>query len=250
MELLANPKGAYHFESGIDPYSCGVVADSGYEVVHATLRTPLPWREGFELIDAHLAAAGRPRHALCAIQLRSPEPFTMAGFIEFNVGYCDLVRSWDLYVGELNPIARTNVAPADHPPAEVVLHAFSYTAHAADDAPMTFIVAGAGELRAAALDEDTIIRRGELGPDAMREKAVHVMGIMEERLLGLGAGWDLVTTVDVYTVHLLEGLLEGTVVPAIGGATRHGITWIRSRPPVRELEFEMDMRGVRSQITL
>lgn len=250
MQLLANTRGNYHFLSGIDPYSCGVVADPGHEVVHATLRTALPWREGFELIDAHLAAVGRPRHALCAIQLRSPEPFTMAGFIEFNVGYCDLVKSWDLYVGDLNPMARTNVAPADHPPAVPVLHAFSYTAPAADEALMTFVVAGAGELRTAALDEDTIVRKGESGPDAMREKAAHVMGIMEERLLGLGAGWDLVTEVDVYTVHLLEGLLEDTVVPQIGSATRHGIVWIRSRPPVRGLDFEMDMRGVRSRITL
>ena len=115
---------------------------------------------------------------------------------------------------------------------------------------MTFVVAGAGELRAAALDEDTIIRKGESGPDAMRDKADHVMGIMEERLLGLGAGWDLVTTVDVYTVHLLEGLLEDTAVRQIGPATRHGMVWIRSRPPVVGLEFEMDMRGVRTEITL
>ena len=249
MQLLANPRGNYHFLSGIDPYSCGVVADPGHEVVYATLGAPLPWREGFELIDAHLTAVGRGRHALCGIQLRSPTPFTMAGFIEFNVGYCDLVKSWDLYVGDLNPIARTNVAPADHPPPVPVLHAFSYTAPAADG-PMTFVVAGAGELRTAALDEDTIVRKGESGPDAMREKAAHVMGIMTERLLGLGAGWDLVTGVDVYTVHLLEGLLEDTVVPSIGPATRHGMVWIRSRPPVVGLEFEMDMRGVRSEITL
>lgn len=250
MELLANPRGDYRFLSGIDPYSCGVVADPGHEVVYATLRAPLPWREGFELIDAHLAEVGRGRHALCGIQLRSPTPFTMAGFIEFNVGYCDLVKSWDLYVGDLNPIARTNVAPADHPPAVPVLHAFSYTAPAADDVPMTIVVAGAGELRTAALDEDTIVRRGESGPDAMREKAAHVMGIMTERLLGLGAGWDIVTAVDVYTVHLLEGLLEDTVVGSIGPATRHGVVWIRSRPPVVGLEFEMDMRGVRREITL
>ena len=250
MQLLANPRGDYRFLSGIDPYSCGVVAGPGHEVVHATLRTPLPWRDGFELIDAHLATVGRGRHALCGIQLRSPTPFTMAGFIEFNVGYCDLVKSWDLYVGDLNPIARTNVAPADHPPAAPVLHAFSYTAPATDDVPTTFVVAGAGELRTAALDEDTIVRRGESGPDAMREKAAHVMGIMTERLLGLGAGWDLVTTVDVYTVRLLEGLLEDTVVPSIGPAARHGMVWIRSRPPVVGLEFEMDMRGVRSEITL
>ena len=135
--LIANPRGGYHFLSGIDPYSCGVVADPGHEVVHATLRTSLPWREGFERIDAHLADVGRERHALCGIQLRSPEPFTMAGFIEFNVGYCDLVRSWDLYVGDLNPIARTNVAPADYPPAvpvpaRLLLHGPRYPGRADD----------------------------------------------------------------------------------------------------------------------
>ena len=250
MQLLANPKGNYHFLSGIDPYSCGVVADAGHEVVHATLRTPLPWREGFERIDAHLAAAARSRHALCAIQLRSPEPFTMAGFIEFNVGYCDLVKSWDLYVGDLNPVARTNVAPEDFPPEAVSLHAFSYTVPAEPEAPRTFVVAGAGELRAAALDADTIVRRGEVGPDAMREKARHVVAIMEERLVGLGAGWDQVTTTDLYTVHLLEGLLEDAVLPTVGPAARHGMIWIPSRPPIREIEFEMDLRGVRTQITL
>ena len=250
MQLLANPRGDYHFLSGIDPYSCGVVADPGHEVVHATLQAPLPWRQGFELIDAHLAEVGRGRAALCGIQLRSPEPFTMAGFIEFNGGYIDLLRSWGLYMGDLNPVARTNVAPAGFPPAVPSLQAFSYTTPATDGAPLTFVVAGAGELREAALDEDTIIRRGELGPDAMREKARHVVGIMEERLLGLGAGWDQVTTTDVYTVHLLEGLLEDAVLPTVGVAARRGLCWIPSRPPVREIEFEMDMRGIRTEITL
>ena len=250
MKLLANPRGDYHFLSGIDPYSCGVVADPGYEVVHATLRVPLPWRDGFELIDAHLAAVGRDRAALCGIQLRSPEPFTMAGFIEFNSGYIDLLRSWGLYMGDLNPIARTNVAPEGFPPDVVCLQAFSYTTPAEDGAPLTFVVAGAGELREAALDESTIVRRGELGPDAMREKARHVADIMAERLSGLGAGWDRVTTVDVYTVHLLEGLLEDAVLPTVGPAARRGLCWIPSRPPVREIEFEMDLRGIRTEITL
>ena len=250
MQLLANPQGNYHFLSGIDPYSCGVVADPGYEVVHATLQAALPWREGFERIDAHLAAAGRGREALCGIQLRSPEPFTMAGFIEFNRGYIDLLQSWGLYMGDLNPLARTNVALEDFPPDVVSLQAFSYTTPAGADAPLTFVVAGAGELREAALDADTIVRKGELGPDAMREKARHVAAIMEERLVGLGAAWDQVTTVDVYTVHLLEGLMEDAVLPTVGEASRHGLRWINSRPPVREIEFEMDLRGTRTELTL
>ena len=248
--LLANPRGGYHFLMGIDPYSCGVVADPGYEVVHATMRAPLPWREGFEKIDSHLREIGRPRHALCGVELRSPTPYSMEGFIEFNVGYCDLVQSWDLYVGDLNPVARTNVAPADSPPAGPVLHGFSYTAPEMQDAPMTFVVAGAAELREAALDEDDIIRRGESGPDALREKAGHVIGIMESRLHGLGASWELVTAIDVYTVFLLEGLLEDSVLPKIGVAGRHGLCWSRARPPVLGLDFEMDMRGVRSEVKL
>ena len=250
MQLLANPQGNYHFLSGIDPYSCGAVADPGHEVVHATLQAPLPWRDGFERIDAHLAAAGRRREALCGIQLRSPAPFTMAGFIEFNRGYIDLLRSWGLYMGDLNPIARTNVAPEGFPPDVVSLQAFSYTAPAAPDAPLTFVVAGAGELRAAALDSDTIVRRGESGPDAMRHKARHVVAIMAERLAGLGAAWDQVTTVDVYTVHLLEGLLTDAVLPTVGVAARRGLCWVPSRPPIREIEFEMDLRGIRTEITL
>ena len=248
--LLANPQGGYHFLMGIDPYSCGVVADPGYEVIHVTLRSPLPWREGFERIDSHLREIGRPRHALCGVELRSPTPYSMEGFIEFNAGYCALVQSWDLYVGDLNPVARTNVAPADSPPAIPVLHGFSFAAPTTQDALLTFVVAGAAELREAALDEDDIIARGESGPEAMRKKAGHVVGIMESRLLGLGASWDLVTAVDVYTVFLLEGLLEDSVLPKMGAADRHGLCWSRSRPPVLGLDFEMDMRGVRRELVL
>ena len=54
----------------------------------------------------------------------------------------------------------------------------------------------------------------------------------------------------MYTVLLLEGLLEDAVLPTIGTATRHGLRWIRSNPPVLGLEFEMDMRGIHSEITL
>lgn len=248
--LISNSRGGYHFLMGIDPYSCGVVAEPGYEVVHVTLRTPLPWREGFEKIDSYLQEIGRPRHALCGVELRSPTPYTMEGFIEFNVGYCDLVQSWELYVGDHNPVARTNVAPAEFPPAAPVLHGFSVTVPTTQDTPLTFVVAGAGELREADLDEDDIIAKGESGPEAMRKKAEHVIGIMESRLLGLGASWDLVTAIDVYTVFLLEGLLEDSVLPKVRVAGRHGVCWIRSRPPVLGLDFEMDMRGVRQELVL
>jgi hypothetical protein len=245
--LLAHPEGQYHFLQGIAPYSCGVVADPGYEIVHATLEQPLPWRRGFDWIEAYLGDLGRGRGALCAVELRSPAPFSMRGFIDFNRAYCAVLESWGLYVGGLNPVARTNVAPRHEPPEAVALHGFSYTVPSPPGSSPTLIVAGAGELRGGILEAERIIRPGDTCPAAMREKAVYVMSVMEERLRGLGGGWGLVTAVDVYTVHLQENLLEDTVLPGLGAARRHGLRWHCARPPVLDIDFEMDLRGVRTE---
>ena len=63
--------GSYRFIPGISAFSSGVVADSGWEIVHATLAAPVPWRDGFARIDRHLREAGRPRAALCGIDIWS-----------------------------------------------------------------------------------------------------------------------------------------------------------------------------------
>ena len=67
--------GNYRFIPGITAFSSGVIAMPGHEIVHATLAAPMPWREGFALIERHLRAQGRPRTALCGIELRSPAQF-------------------------------------------------------------------------------------------------------------------------------------------------------------------------------
>src|SRR5262245_7303964 len=74
--LLSNPKGGYSFLRGIGPYSRGVIAASGFTIEHVRVARSMPWRQGFEFVDTHLRAAGRPRAALCAMALRSPAPFT------------------------------------------------------------------------------------------------------------------------------------------------------------------------------
>ena len=242
--LIHNPKGHYHFLKGIDPYSCGVIADSGYEIVNVTLKYPSPWREGFTRIDAYLKAQGCGRTALCAMQLRSPAPFTMEGFIDFNRGYCEVLQEWGLYVEELNPLARTNVAPLVEPPAVPMLYGFSYVRPCDDAAQSTFIIAGAGELLEAALNSEGIVRRGETGSDAIREKATYVVEVMEERLLGLGGTWEAVNRINIYTVHPISGLVEDIVLPKLVAGRGHGIHWYPSRPPIVDIEYEMDMRGV------
>ena len=87
----------------------------------------------------------RPRQALCGIELRSPRPFTFQGFADFNGGYVDILKSWDILLDGLNPVARTNVAPEVDPPGEPLLYGFSYTVPSGQTA-ITFVVAGAGEL--------------------------------------------------------------------------------------------------------
>lgn len=250
MDLIDNPQGNYRFLTGIAPYSSGVVAVPGYEIVHAIFQNPLPYRQGFELVERHLIEQNRSRQALCAIELRSPQPFTFAGFAEFNQGYQEILAGWGLLVEDHNPIARTNIAPALAPPAEPSLYAFSYTAPAPDSDKSTFVVAGAGDLAEGNLSPEAIIRAGETSTEAMQEKATRVMDMMQARLTGLQVSWADVTTVDIYTVHPLQPFLATAILERIGPAARHGVHWFYGRPPILGLEFEMDMRGIRREIRI
>src|SRR3954469_18875547 len=127
MALIDHPNGNYRFLPGIAPYSCGVVAMPGFEIVHATLRDPVPYRRGFERIAEHLAARGRPKPALCGIELRPPRPFSFDALGGCNARYRGVLSGWGLHVEGRTRVARPNGAPAIDPPAEPLLFGFSYT---------------------------------------------------------------------------------------------------------------------------
>ena len=248
MNLIDNPKGNYVFLSGIAPYSSGVAAMEGFEIIHATLQRPVPYRKGFEKIKKHIIELGRPKSALCAVELRSPQPFTFDGFSAFNQGYQDILRDWGLLVEGKNPIARTNVAPEVRPPHEPVLYGFSYTVPISLKGSLaTFVIAGSGELDGG-LTADAIVRGGETSPDAIKEKVKFVMTVMGARLSGLKMTWSGVRAVDLYTVHPMGHLLAEEILGPMGEASIHGVRWHYSRPPISGLEFEMDMRGVCREI--
>lgn len=247
--LRDGPDGSYRFLPGIAAFSSGAVATPGWEIVHATLASPMPWRAGFARIQHHLREQNKPRTALCGIELRSPAPFTFEGFAAFNNGYCALLAEWGILVAGDNPIPRTNVAPVAAAPAEPSLHAFDYTVPGTTPTP-AFVVAGAGEMRERARGADGIVRHGDTSPDAMREKARFVMGVMQERLSALGADWNRVTTIDVYTAEPIHGFLVEEILRPAGAAAIHGVRWFPSRPPIQGLEFEMDLRGVFRDVVL
>ena len=261
MTTIDCVKGNYRFLPGIAPFSSGAVAMPGWQVVHATLRRPMSWRKGFELIDAHLAEQKRPRAALCAVELRIPAALTPDGFDGFNAGYQALLKEWDLLVDGQNPIARTNVAPVVGAPGEGSLYGFAYTAPgdkltatgrqgSTDPTTPTFVVAGSGETRRSARGGVELVRDGESTPDAMREKAAYVLGVMRDRLHGLGGDWADVTAINIYTAHPIEPFLADTILRGVGPAAMHGVTWHLSAPPIIAIEFEMDMRGVARRLWL
>lgn len=247
--LMKHPLGNYRFMVGIAPYSCGVIAEPGFEIVHVTFRRSQPWRAGFEAAAETLAGAGLSRSDLCAVHLRCPAPYTMEGFLEFNAHYTQLLRTWNVYVGDVNPIARTNVAPSHDPPPETHMVAFSFVRPAVDEGTCwprqgpSFVVAGAGELREGTLVDAGIIRRGETSAHALAEKTEYVMQVMADRLHVLGATWSDVHRINIYTIHPLDRLAREIICPQAGGASSQGLHWFLARPPVIDIEYEMDLRG-------
>jgi hypothetical protein len=239
---VAFTAGGYRYIPAVFQYSGGVAAEPGYAIQRVRFHRPVRLSEGFARVERALREAGRPLAAFCACELRSPAPFTEDGFRTFNEIYAGTLRQWGLFDGTANPVARSNVCPEIDPPGEPSFHAFCYTVPGADHAP-SFVVAGSGEaLEGKANYRDHTVRLGETSPDALIEKARYVLGEMERRLAALGFTWADTTATQVYTVHDLHPFLGQEIVRR--GAAHSGLTWHFARPPVRDLEYEMDCRGV------
>lgn len=246
---IENRAGGYAFLKGISPYSAGVAASSGHEIVHVRLARELPLERGFAAIENFLQSQNRPRQALCAVELRSPRPFSFQGFQDFNQRYVAMLKQWDILLDGVNPVARTNVAPHLLPPAEASVYGFAITV-TAQSAPPSFVIAGAGELPEGSLDPHDVVRRGETSAGALREKAHFVMGLMSSRLAGLDVSWKQVTSAQIYTVHDIHPFLEPEILGGMRDASRLGIHWHYARPPIESIEYEMDVRGCRREVIL
>jgi hypothetical protein len=180
--------------------------------------------------------------AFCACELRSPAPFTEEGFRAFNAIYIDTLRRWGLMDGDVNPVARSNVCPELDPPSAPGFFAFSYTVLDPSAAP-SWVVAGSGEAPEGRGDyRDHMVARGDTSPAGLLAKARFVLDEMQRRMGALGFDWASATATQVYTVHDFHPFVGDELVRR--GAMRGGVTWHYNRPPVRELEYEMDCRSV------
>ena len=238
--------GGYRYIPAVFQYSGGVAAEPGMAIERVTFAKAIPLAQGFREVERIIKAAGRPLAAFCACELRSPAQFTSEGFRAFNRHYVGTLEAWGIFKNDVNPVARSNVCPEINAQsaggvAEPCFHAFSFTVK--ESRAPSFVVAGSGEVpEGTGIYGDNIVARGDLSPAGLRRKAQAVLTEMERRLGLLGFAWDDTTAVQAYSIHDIHPFLADEIV--LRGAARNGLTWHYCRPPVVDLEYEMDCRGV------
>ncbi|PIF78801.1 hypothetical protein CLU95_5999 [Variovorax sp. 54] len=239
--------GGYRYIQAVFQYSAGVAALPGFAIERVVFQRPPALLAGFEAIAAHLAQRGRPLSALCGCELRSPAPLSDGGFVEFNRLYVRTLQDWGLVRGDINPVARTNVCPVYEPPASPAFHAFSYTVPDDGTALPGFVVAGGGEAPEGHGNyHDVMVRLGDTSLDGLREKVRYVVAEMTRRVTALGFTWQDAVATQAYTVHDIGPLVHDELVQR--GVARMGLTWQYTRPPIADMEYEMDLRRVAREL--
>ncbi len=234
--------GNYRFIPAVFQYSSGAAADGGFEIERVRFDMPVPLAEGFAQAANYIRAAGRPLTAFCACELRSPAAFTEDGFRTFNQHYVKTLAEWGIFDGTTNPVARSNVCPEIDPPSEPSFYAFSFT-RPGSAARASFVIAGGAESRGGSGSyPERTVRYRDLSPEGIKEKVRFTVGSMADRLDAFGYGWKDTTAVQAYTVHNFHAVVADELVRS--GAMRSGLTWHFARPPVVDLEYEMDCRRV------
>lgn len=246
LPLKVLPDRGYSYIPAVFQYSSGVAALPGYRLHRVRFRRVLSMPEGFAWIERYLTERGLPLTAFASCELRSPRPFSPDGFKAFNMVYADKLRSWKIFEGDDNPVGRSNVCPELNPPAETGFYAFTYVTRAASDQAGTrpsFVVAGGAEtLLGLTRPEDRIVAFRDISPEGMKRKARQTLGKMSDRLDALGADWADTTAVHAYSIFDIYPLFLDEI--ARRGAAVNGLVWYPCRPPVEDIDYEMDCRGL------
>ena len=236
------PAGGFRYIPGVFQYSGGVAALDGFRIERIEFLKPVALAQGFAFIERYLGTEGVPLQGFCACELRSPAPFTEAGFTAFNRHYVGTLERWGVMQGDANPVARSNVCPEQRKPSAPAFHAFCYARQAPGDR-CSFVISGSGEAEEGhASYRERTIRFGDTSVDGLREKARFVLQRMEQRMAVFGKGWQDATAVQLYTVFDPHPFMGDEIVRR--GAAEHGLTWHFARLPVEDLDYEMDCRAV------
>ena len=242
--LIAREGGGYRFMPGNPVFAGGAVAEPGFAFVHGLLRQWLPLGAALEAIDRHLRAENRSMAALAGLELRLPEQLMPDAFADFNREYLALLGERGVLFEGLNPVSRTNVAPAAGAPSEPSVHAFSYCAPL-PGASRSFVMSGMTEG-----GPGGVVAAGDVSTEGMRRKLVRVIDLVSGRLEALGMGWADATHIDLYAAHDFGAPLPRLLEPALAGGLRRGIRLHYGRPPIIGLEVELEARALAREVLI
>lgn len=250
-----NSRGGYRLLPGLPFLSFGAVAVDGFEIVRTTFRQPRPLTDALREIERRLANAGRPIHALCGLELRSPGVPTGPEFVAFNRAYMTQLGQMGLLIDGSVPLARTNVASSVQ---ELSVHAYSYTLPVAgtEAVPPSFVTSAMPEVRnlrraGTGVEPPDFVAVGDttasgaLTLEGLRKKTEFILAAVSDTLGTLGVGWAQATGVQLYTLENAHPLLQNLILPRIGAAAHLGLQWHHTHPPGLINLIEIDVRGIR-----
>jgi hypothetical protein len=247
-KFMSFKPGDYNFlPVAAGPFSAGIAAMPGFALRRARFSRPVPMADGFALIKNHLEAAGRSVHALAACELRSPAPMTPGEFKAFNDRYLETLHHWGCRLGDLNPLARSNIAPITEVPDQAQFFAFTYTVPEAG-APGDFLISGKPEIVDGASGADRVFGGQDISAAGLEAKVRYVMNCLREWVGDLEMDWRSVTAAQLYTVHDIRPLMQ-SVFSAMQ-ISQIGLSWYPAWPPITEMHFEADVRRVRTELIL
>ena len=211
------------------PFSDGIVADAGYDLVRAVFTRPRPLYEALDAASRIVEAAGRPRTALAGFELRLPGPLTAEGFAAFNGPYVERMTALGLSTAEGLVTTRTNVAPTVGGISEPSLLAFTYTVPSTAARGAAYRLSGATETRS---DGTTA------------ERLSSIVDVLDGHLAELGTTWDQATAITVYGEACD---LDAGTLARFGAAGLRGVRWYPSLPPIVGIGFEIDAHSVATE---
>lgn len=221
------------------PFSGGVAAVSGHTLIRVRLREPLPFEQGLDFVARHLAGADRQPSALAGLELRAPSVMSRPDFVAFNKRYVAALRSRGFVMGQVVPVARSNMVPVYDPPKTDVLSAFTYAAPS--DVGAAFLLSGRPEY-----DGNHVIAPGDVSPGGMSRKASFVMEQLRQGVATLGGSWSNLTGVQIYMTEPLPSVMD---VMRAAGLTNIGLSYFPGSTPIVgfddvRYEFEADVRAI------
>lgn len=163
-------------------------------------------------------------------------------FKAFNGEYLKTLHQWGCKAGDINPLARSNLAPITEVPNETSFFAFTYTVPEAG-ASGDFLISGFPEIK-----DGAVVGGRDVSLKGLDIKARFVMKTLRERVDALGCDWTAITAAQIYTVHDVRPLLD-TVFTEYK-VSQLGLAWYPAWPPVIGLEFEVDVRCVRTELVI